>query len=209
MFCHHTVSAQSTSGLTTVCSNREARSARLEGTPAIWVTCAYFLFFVLDPHSQCAKYSRRRCSNKVAWKRLARRHSRSGPWTHECCFEVDVFLCWEWIKELRNWNGYYYHEKLRSSVTPPNLMVRKLKKFYSWDQLELSTPPPRGEFLEWIPNQVLGGRGPEEPPPNLIWGSWGSLFWNHPTNPHVLGIPTISILGGGFLTNNLSKKRKT
>ena len=29
-----------------------------------------------------------RCSNKVARKRLARRHSRNGPWTHECCFEV-------------------------------------------------------------------------------------------------------------------------
>ena len=31
------------------------------------------------------------CSNKEARKRLTRRHSRNGPWTHECCFEVDVF----------------------------------------------------------------------------------------------------------------------
>ena len=29
-------------------------------------------------------------------KRLARRHSRHGPWTHERWFEVDVFVCWEW-----------------------------------------------------------------------------------------------------------------
>ena len=42
------------------------------------------------------------CSNKVARKRLARRHPRNGPsiWTHECCFEVDVFVCLEWIEEL-------------------------------------------------------------------------------------------------------------
>ena len=33
------------------------------------------------------------CSNKEARKRLARRHSRNGPWTHECYFEVDVFVC--------------------------------------------------------------------------------------------------------------------
>jgi len=30
------------------------------------------------------------CSNKVARKHLARRHSRNGPWTHKCCFEVNV-----------------------------------------------------------------------------------------------------------------------
>ena len=40
------------------------------------------------------------CNNKEAWKRLARRHSRNGPWTHECCVEADVFVCWEWIEEL-------------------------------------------------------------------------------------------------------------
>ena len=33
------------------------------------------------------------CSNKEARKHLARRHSRNGPWTHECYFEVDVFVC--------------------------------------------------------------------------------------------------------------------
>ena len=37
------------------------------------------------------------CSNKEAWRRLARRHSRNGPWTHECCFEVNVFVCWDCI----------------------------------------------------------------------------------------------------------------
>jgi len=31
------------------------------------------------------------CSNKVARKRLARRHSRNGPWTHESCFDVMYF----------------------------------------------------------------------------------------------------------------------
>jgi len=40
------------------------------------------------------------CSNKVARKHLARRHSRNGPWTHECCSEVDVCVYWEWIGEL-------------------------------------------------------------------------------------------------------------
>jgi len=30
------------------------------------------------------------CSNKEAQKRLAQTHSRNGPWTHECCFEVVV-----------------------------------------------------------------------------------------------------------------------
>jgi len=42
------------------------------------------------------------CSNKAARKRLAQRHSRNGPWTHEYFFdsEVDVFVCWEWIEEL-------------------------------------------------------------------------------------------------------------
>ena len=40
------------------------------------------------------------CSNKEARKRLAGRHSRNGPWSHECCFEVDVFVCWEWSVEL-------------------------------------------------------------------------------------------------------------
>ena len=41
-------------------------------------------------------------SNKVAQKRLTPRHSRNhdGPWTRECCFEVDVFVCWEWTEEL-------------------------------------------------------------------------------------------------------------
>jgi len=37
------------------------------------------------------------CSNKEARKRLARRHSSNGLWTHECCSEVDVFLFWEYI----------------------------------------------------------------------------------------------------------------
>jgi len=37
------------------------------------------------------------CSNKEVWRRLARRHSRNGPWTHECCFEVNVFVCWDCI----------------------------------------------------------------------------------------------------------------
>jgi len=42
------------------------------------------------------------CSNKVTQERLTPRHSRNhdGPWTRECCFEVHVFVCWEWIEEL-------------------------------------------------------------------------------------------------------------
>jgi len=37
------------------------------------------------------------CSNKEAQKRLAQRQSRNGPWTHEFCFEVDVFVCCEYM----------------------------------------------------------------------------------------------------------------
>jgi len=37
-------------------------------------------------------------SNKEAQKRLAQRPSRNGPWTHECCFEVDAFVRWECIQ---------------------------------------------------------------------------------------------------------------
>jgi len=40
------------------------------------------------------------CTNKEARKRLPRRHSRNGPWTHERCLEVDEFVCWECIEEL-------------------------------------------------------------------------------------------------------------
>jgi len=39
-------------------------------------------------------------SAQVARKHLARRNSSNEPWTHECCFEVDVFVCCEWIEEL-------------------------------------------------------------------------------------------------------------
>ena len=74
----------------------------------IWSTDSndpdFFFCLVLIPQSERANYNRNahwwRCSNKEAWKRLARRHSCNGPWTHECYFEVDVFVCWEWIEEL-------------------------------------------------------------------------------------------------------------
>ena len=70
------------------------------GHEGVW----WILFFVLvlPPHSYWARQLHQErtqvvCSNKVAWKRLARRHSRSGPWTHERCFEVDVFVCPEFM----------------------------------------------------------------------------------------------------------------
>ena len=39
-------------------------------------------------------------SNEEARKRLAQRHSCNGSWTHECCFEVDVFVCWGCIQDV-------------------------------------------------------------------------------------------------------------
>ena len=55
----------------------------------------------LQLHQECTQVV---FNNKVARKRLARRHSRSGPWIHECCFDVDVCVCWEWIEE---WSKLY------------------------------------------------------------------------------------------------------
>jgi len=61
-------------------------------------------------------------SNKVSRKRLTRRHSCNAPWTHEFCFEVNIFVWWDCIQNveccfkamylyvdngLRNWNSYY------------------------------------------------------------------------------------------------------
>jgi len=40
-------------------------------------------------------------SHKEARKRLARRHFRNGPWTHECCFEV-MYLYVDSV--IRMWN---------------------------------------------------------------------------------------------------------
>jgi len=64
------------------------------------------------------------CSNKVAQKRLTPRHSRNhdGPWTRECCFEVDVFVCWEWIEELEIITKDLLF--FLSWVSKPNLITR-------------------------------------------------------------------------------------
>jgi len=61
----------------------------------------------------------------------------------------------------------------------------------------LSTP--QGEFFVWIPNQKPRGRRPplKYIPQNWSWVLWGSWFGNHPTNPNILGIPTMSIPRGG------------
>jgi len=67
----------------------------------LFLVCSnlFFLGFWIHTASRRAKYCRNahrwRCSNKEVRKRLARRHSRDGPWTHECChgFEVDVCIC--------------------------------------------------------------------------------------------------------------------
>jgi len=39
-------------------------------------------------------------SNRVAHKRPARWHSRNGPWTYECCFEV----VYAYVDKPRNCN---------------------------------------------------------------------------------------------------------
>ena len=62
------------------------------------------------------------CSNNVARNRLARKNSRNGPWKHECCFEVDVFVCWEciekWLLLLRIWFSFFV------GFRRPNLSTR-------------------------------------------------------------------------------------
>jgi len=70
-----------------------------------FVRVCYTFFFCCYAATQPARQVRQEhtqvvCSNKIARKRLARRNSRNGPWTHECCFEVDVLVCWEWIEEF-------------------------------------------------------------------------------------------------------------
>ena len=67
----------------------------------------FFLFYFCFSATQLARQVHHErtqvlCSNKVAQKRLTPGHSHNhdGPWTRECCFEVDVFVCWEWIEEL-------------------------------------------------------------------------------------------------------------
>jgi len=82
-------------------------------------TAVSFFFFVCFAATQLARQVHQErtqvlCSNKVARKRLARRHSRNGPWTRKCCFEVDVlfvclFVCWNktrtTILRLLCWEG--------------------------------------------------------------------------------------------------------
>ena len=75
--------------------------------------------FVFCRHTASAPITSRTqvvCSNKVARKRLARRHSRNGSWTHQCCFEVDVFVwlgvdsrfffLFEFISPYGGWGGH-------------------------------------------------------------------------------------------------------
>ena len=63
-----------------------------------------FFFLGLESTSQRANYIRNahrwRCSKKEARKCLVRTHSRNGPWTYECCFEVNVFVCWKCIENV-------------------------------------------------------------------------------------------------------------
>jgi len=46
------------------------------------------------------------CSNREPWKRLVRRYSRNGPWSHGCCFAVMSLYVGS---GFRNWNDYYYY----------------------------------------------------------------------------------------------------
>jgi len=57
-------------------------------------------FFELKAATQLARQVQQErtqvvCSNKVGQSRLAQRHSRNGPWTHECCFEVNVVVFYD------------------------------------------------------------------------------------------------------------------
>ena len=40
-------------------------------------------------------------------------NSCNGPWTHECCFEVDVFICWECTGFLVQFRSVLSHLFLR------------------------------------------------------------------------------------------------
>jgi len=102
LFCHHTASAPNTSG-----THSSVQSHLLHSSVQSHFYSWYFFGF---ESTQLARQVtagthtlRWRCSNMVAWKHLARRHSRNGPWTHKYCFDVDVFVCWEWIEEFEWW----------------------------------------------------------------------------------------------------------
>ena len=85
--------------------------------------------------------------------------------------------------------------------TPLNLIIRN-------SSLKFAFKPPREEFFGWIPDRESGGRGPplKNNPQNWCGVLWVSLFGNHPTNPNVLGIPTISIPGWGVSDNQIIEK---
>ena len=66
------------------------------------VSAHHFFFFGCFAATQLARQLHQECtqavcSNGVARKRPARRHSRNGPWTHECCFEMNILVRWECI----------------------------------------------------------------------------------------------------------------
>jgi len=61
-------------------------------TPSLRRALSFFCCFAATQLARQVQQERTQvvCSNKEARKRLARRHSRNGPWTHECCLEVLV-----------------------------------------------------------------------------------------------------------------------
>ena len=71
-------------------------------------SCFFEFFFCCYAATQLALQVRQErtqvvCSNREARKHPARRHSRNGPWTHECWFEV-VYLYVD--SGQRNWNSF-------------------------------------------------------------------------------------------------------
>ena len=63
----------------------------------LFISLSFVLFFLFEAATQLARQVHQErtqvvCSNMVPGT-LARRHSRNGQSTHECCFEVDVFVC--------------------------------------------------------------------------------------------------------------------
>ena len=98
LLCRHTASAPITSG-----THSSVQSHLVHSSVQSHFYSWYFFWFWIHTAS-APSYNRKahrwRCSNTVARKHLARRHSRNRPWTHECRFDVDVFVCWEWIKKF-------------------------------------------------------------------------------------------------------------
>jgi len=109
----------------------------------------------------------------------------------------------------RECSGFAKVNKVTSaSLGFPQSVFNKNSTLKLYPQLYSRTPPPEGNSLR---GSQIKNQEEEDLPcrttPKIDEETFGVLG-KHPNNPHILGIPTISIPGGGFLTIKLSKKKK-